>query len=195
MESFEMIDFIKTWAPILVPLLGLLAGTGWLQYYLNYRRAEREKYRTLLEDFLLPFEAALKLTQGVFEKLRDDRELSNLEYHPGRLQQFFATLSDDDPRKHRWKAYIEWLQAENRHSEELIERFYGRIVLGEFKEACDRFVAHAKEWEVMWKALTSGGAIPSSLDESGKLNAPQFPIGLEQALQKELTEVKRRAGR
>jgi hypothetical protein len=190
-----MIDLVRTWSPILVPLLALLAGTGWLQYYLNVRRDRREKYRTLLEDFLLPVGATLKLAHDVFQKLRDDRELSNLEYHPGRLQHFFASLPDDDLRKHLWKAHIEWLQAENRRAVELIDRHYGKAVLGEFKDACDRFVAHAKEWEIMWKALVDNESVPSTLDQPGALYAPQFPDGFEQALQNEIAEVRRRAGR
>lgn len=189
-----MTDFIKAWSPILVPLLGLLAGTGWLQYYLNHRRTQHEKFRTLLEDFLLPFEATLKTTERIFNKLRDERELSNLEYHPGRLQQFFASLPDEDPRKHLWKSYIDWLQTENRRAVELIERFYGRIVLREFKDACGEFMVHAKEWEVIWKALIGSGTVPSSLNTPGTLMAPHFPIGFEKALQDELAEVRRRAG-
>ena len=188
-------DFIKTWSPILVPALALLAGTGWLQFYLETRRSQRERYRTLLEDFLLPFEVTLKTTKNIFSKLRDDRELSNLEYHPGRLQQFFASLPEEDPRKHLWKAYIEWLQAENRRGIDLVEKFIGRIVLAEFKQAGDEFLLHAKEWEIVWKALVDTTTVPISVNTSGALYAPQFPPGLEPALQKELGEVRRRAGR
>jgi len=188
-----MTDFIRAWSPILVPLLGLLAGTGWLQYYLNYRRTNREKFRTLLEDFLLPFEASLKITQEIFNKLRDDQELSALEDRPGRLQLFFASLPDEDSRKHYWRTRIEWLQTENLRAVELVERFRGKIVLGEFKDACHVFLLHAKEWEFMWKALIGSGTVPSSLDTAGTLQAPQFPVELEKALQDELAEVRRRA--
>jgi hypothetical protein len=187
-------DWIHTWSPILVPLLGLLAGTGWLQYYLNHRRSRREQYRALLEDFLLPFEGTLKTTQAIFNKLRDDRQLSNLEYHPSRLQHFFASLQDDDPRKHLWKSYIEWLQTENRRAVDLVQRFYGRIVLPTFKKACDDFLVHAKEWEMMWKALTGSDRIPTSLDTCGRLVAPLFPSALDGALRDEIAEVRRRSG-
>ena len=187
-------ESIKTWAPILVPVLALLAGTGWLQYYLNNRRTQRERYRTLLEDFLLPFEATLETTKKIFSKLRDDRELSNLEYHPGRLQAFFTSLPEEDPRKHLWRAHIEWLQAENRRAVEFVEKFYGRIVLAEFRQACDEFMAHAKEWEVVWTALVGTATVPKSLNIEGTLYAPQFPQGLEPALRNEVREVRRRAG-
>lgn len=189
-----MLDLLKTWAPILIPALSLLAGAGWLQYFLNQRRAKRERYRTILEDFLLPFEGVLKTTSEAFAKLRDDRELINLEYHPGRLQEFFAKLPDDDQRKRLWKSYIEWLQRENQQGLELLARFYGRITLSEFRTASDKYIAHAKEWKIMWEALSGAGALPSSLDSSGTLYAPQFPPELEPALQKELAEVRRRAG-
>lgn len=190
-----MTDFLKTWTAILIPILGLLAGSGWLQYYLNRRSASQETYRTLLEDFLLPLQSTLQVTQKIFNKLRDDRELSNLEYHPGRLKEFFSKLPNDDPRKHLWRAHIEWLQTENARGVELIHRFYGRILLPDFSRACDEFVIHAKEWEVMWKALMGGGNVPPSLDTSGSLCAPKFPAGFEEALAKELLEVKKRAGK
>ena len=107
-----ILEVIKTWSPILVPILGLIAGGGWLQYYLTVRSKRQEKYKTILEDFLIPFDGLLHQTSLAFESLRDDRELVHLEYHPGRLQQFYASLPDDDVRKHLWKAKIAALQKE-----------------------------------------------------------------------------------
>ena len=189
-----MMELLRSWAPILIPLLGLLAGTGWLQYYLNQRRATQKDFKTQVEDFLLPLQGTLKVTKRGFDKLRDDRELSNLEYHPSRLQQSFAALPEEDPRKHLWRAHIESLQAENRRAVDLIQRFYGRILLPDFRQACDEFVIHAKEWDLVWKALIDGGTVPGSLDSSGSLFAAQFPKGFETELQNELREVKKHAG-
>jgi hypothetical protein len=186
-------EFIKTWAPILVPLLGLVAGTGWLKYYLSARRAEREKYQSLLVDFLRPLQGVLIQTQALFGKLRDDRELSSLEYHPGRLQQHFASLADDDPRKMLWRAHIALLQEHNRRAVELIERHYGRIVLPEFRAVCDQFIQHAREWKVMWKALSEEGSVPAALSVSGTLMAPQFPADMETLLKLEMEAVEKRA--
>ncbi len=50
----EAVGLIREWAPILVPILTLLVGGGWLQYVLNRRRPSRERFGTNLEDFLLP---------------------------------------------------------------------------------------------------------------------------------------------
>ncbi len=191
----DIVNTLRTWAPILVPILALLAGTGWLQYFLKRRSARQERFRTLLEDFLIPFDGILKTTYSIFTKLREDRELTNLEYHPGRLQQFFESLGDDDPRKQLWRSHIEWLQEENQHAIDLIDRFYGHIVLSDFRDACHKFREYAKKWKVMWTALTTSGVVPRSLDKSGILYTPQFPEELEDALKAELTEVKRRAGR
>jgi hypothetical protein len=190
-----MFDLLKTWAPILIPFLGLLAGTGWVQYYLNRRLNDQKDFRTIAEDFLLPLQGTLRTTKEIFDKLRGNRELNNLEYHPGRLQKFFADLPNEDPRKHLWRAHIEWLQSENLRSVELIRRFYGRILLPEFRKSCDDFVLHAKEWEIMWKALTDGGSIPAALDTSGSLYAPSFPTEFEAMLEKELYVVNKRVRR
>ena len=188
-----MMDLLKTWAPVLVPFLGLLAGTGWLQYYLNLRRTTQRDFKTQVEDFLLPLQGVLQVTKHLFDNLRVDREFSKLEYHPSRLQKSFAALQDDDPRKHLWRAQIEGLHAENKRGVDLIQKFYGRILLPDFRQAWDEFFIHAKEWELMWTALKDGGAVPVFLDTSQRLYAPQFPKGFEAALQSELREVKKLA--
>lgn len=185
-------DFIRTWAPILVPLLGLVAGTGWLKHYLDVRRAEREKYQGLLANFLRPLQGYLAQSRALFGKLRDDRELSNLEHHPGLLQRHFASLPEDDPRRQLWRERIGLLQEYNRQSREIIQRHYGHIQLPEFRDVCDRFVQHAYEWEVVWKALAGEGSIPAALNVSGKLMAPEYPADMEKLLDLEIEAVKRK---
>jgi len=187
-------DIIKTWSPILIPILGLLAGTGWLQYYLKVRSEKQGRHQAYLDGFLNSFTGILTTTKSIFVKLRDNRELVNLEYHPGRLQQYFSSLDDGDARKLLWKSYIELLQKENQDALHLIDRYYGQITVLEFKEACDKFKLHVKEWELVWKALQGSGAVPDSLNISGALFAPQFPDGLEDALQAEIAAVKKLTG-
>jgi hypothetical protein len=191
----HIMDLLKVWSPILVPLLGLLAGTGWLQYYLKSRSEKQGKYQAYLEGFLIPLEGILKITSSNFLKLQDDRELTSLEYHPGRLQHFFTSLADDDPRKLLWKSRIEWMQKENKNAVDLIDRYYGKIRLREFMDACDEFKLHAKEWELMWSVLYGSGAVPDSLNVSGALLAPKFPDGLEKALRTEIAITRKLAGR
>ena len=185
-------EFIKTWAPILVPLLGLVAGTGWLKYWLTSRQARREKYQSLLANFLRPLQGVLVQSRALFEKLRDDRELSSLEYHPAHLHRHFAGLAADDPRRRLWDAHIELLQTHNKTARELIQRHYGRIVLPEFRAVCDRFIQHATEWDAMWQALKTDGVVPTSLSTSGALLAPQFPADMEELLKREIEAVERR---
>jgi hypothetical protein len=189
-----MTDFIKTWSPILVPLLGLLAGGGWLQYYLKQRQSERERFRSVLEEFLLPLEGTLKTTKEIFDHLRDDNELRNLEYHPEHLRQFFASRPDDDPRKHLWKFQIEGLHEQNRRAAELIQKFRGKIVLKSFRDACDQLLLQVQQWQVVWNALIGTGTATADLQNAPRLYAPEFPAGLEAALQEEIREVRRRAG-
>lgn len=185
---------IRDWAPILVPILALLAGGGWLQYLLNRRRAIRERFRTNLEDFLLPFDSILTTTEEIFKGLQSERELESLEHHPGRLQEYFGALPDDDPRKQWWRTLIHLVQQENGRAVDLVERFIGRIVLDEFRTACDEYLLHAKLWKSTWEALAGSGAIPAALNTSGALYARQFPSGLRSALEAEISEVRRQAG-
>jgi hypothetical protein len=190
----QFLEALKTWSPIIIPILSLLAGGGWLQYYLAVRSKRQEKYKTILEDFLLPFEGVLRQTRLGFESLRGDRELINLEYHPGRLQQFYTSLQDDDIRKHLWKAKIDSLQKDNQNGMDLINRFYGRIVTPEFKAQSDAYRFHVKEWEMVWMHVFDAGTLPDTLNVSGGLLAPQFPVNLESALQTEIALVKKLAG-
>ena len=184
-----MADLINQWSTILVPILGLLAGTGWLQYYLNQRRSERDKRTGLVEDFLLPLQGILKTTKVVFDDLRGDSTLQRYEGNPRDLQRFFDALPNEDPRKHLWKSQIDLLQTENRRAIELVERFYGRIVTKNFRDECDRFLLHAKQWEVVWRTLAGTQTASTSLDSQNMLYSPQFPEGLEKALEDELNEV------
>jgi hypothetical protein len=188
------LEAIKSWSPVIIPILSLLAGGGWLQYYLTLRSKQQEKYRTILEDFLIPFDGILNQTHLGFESLRGDRELVNLEYHPGRLQQFYASLADDDIRKHLWKAKIDSLQKDNQSGLDLVDRFYGRIVTDEFKKQCDAYKFHIREWHMMWTHIfDANGKLPSSLNVSGELLAPRFPDGLKKALETEIHTVKKLA--
>lgn len=189
------LETIKTWSPILIPILSLIAGGGWLQYYLTLRSKQQEKYKTILEDFLFPFEGILNQTSLAFESLKDDRELVNLEYHPGRLQQFYTSLPDDDIRKHLWKAKIDSLQKDNQNGIDLVDRFYGRIVTPEFKRQCDAYKFHVREWQMMWMHIfDTKGQLPPALNVSGALLAPKFPEGLKAALNAEIGIIKKLAG-
>ena len=163
-------------------MLGLLAGTGWLQYFLNQRRSEHEKRSSLVEDFLVPLQGILKTTKVIFDDLRGDSMIRNFEGSPSALQQSFDALPNEDPRKHLWKSQIDLLQTENRRAIELVERFYGKILTKEFRDACDRFLLHAKEWEVVWKALAGPQVQPPLVDPQKNLYAPEFPEGLERAM-------------
>jgi hypothetical protein len=165
-----------------------------LEQLYNRRREKKERLRKLLEEFLLPFDGILKTTYKMFTELCDERELANLEYDPGRLQEYFSKLPEGDPRKKLWKVHIELLQTENRKAQELIDRFYGQIVLSDFTKACDDFRLHAKKWEAVWNALAGLAPMPQSGGTSGQLYAPQFPPSLEPALQAEIREVRRRLG-
>lgn len=193
MAMANLNEWLRAWAPILVPILVLLGGAGWIQYFRSRRRAQQDRSRTALEEFLRPLERVLKTTASVSDKLCGDDALKRLEYHPGKLQSYFASLPEADPRKSLFRAYVEWLQAENRRAVELVERFYSRIETQEFREKCDELIPSVKEWEIMWKAATGEGPIPVVLNNGGGLAARPYPEGVDKALQAEIAAVKRHA--
>ncbi len=154
----------------------------------------KEYYRNILENFLLPFQGTLRFTRKIFDKLCNERSLNALEYHPGRLQQYFSTLPDEDPRKGLWMKYIDLLQEQNHRGLTLIYQFYGKITLPHFRDACDEYISHAEEWKLVWEALKGQSPISETLADSHNLLAPQFPAGFDEALDAEILEVKKRAG-
>lgn len=178
---------------VIIPLLTVVGGSGWVMVLLSHRRERKKGLQNYIEEFLEPFDGILKTTSRIFNELRDDRELMALEYHPGRLQEYFAGLTEDDPRKLLWRSRIERLQAENRRAVRLIERFRGQIIREEFKRACEEFKYHVDKWEDLWKAVMGVGAIPISEAQSGVLYAPQFPAELEPALADEFNEARKRS--
>jgi hypothetical protein len=152
--------------------------------------ADQSQYRRSLEEFLLPLQLHLTTTRRTFDRLRDDRQLAFLERPMGNLQQFFASLPDEDPRKTLWMIYIDLLISENAKAARLIETHIGWAVRSDFRQACGDYLDHARTWEAVWTAMRAGLPVPPST----ALVAPRFPHGFEQALQDELDEVRSRAG-
>ncbi len=112
----------------------------------------------------------------------------------GKLQEFFASLPDSDPRKSLWMIYIDLLISENGEAVRLIETHIGQILRSDFRQACYDYLDHAKTWEVTWKAMRSGAVAATPAAQSPLFVAPPFPWQFDDALQAELGEVRLRAG-
>ncbi|MCP4622155.1 MAG: hypothetical protein GY850_01330 [bacterium] len=82
--------------------------------------------------------------------------------------------------------------ADNSLAIQLIDRYRGKIVLEEFKIACEKFRDHVKTWEDVWKLVLQSKPMASSIGR--RLIVPPFPKELNDALRDEIEEVKRRAG-
>jgi hypothetical protein len=170
---------------------GAAATTPALPFYLTESQKE---YREYLEQFLRPLEMRLHYTASVFALVRDSEKMNNLEHFPDVLQRFYTSLPIGDPRRDLWKTYVDELQKENRKAIELVEAHYGKIVLPQFRTACDEYLEHAKLWGVVWNALAGNAPLPGSLASDQRMIAPPFPSRLEQSLADEMAEVSRRAG-
>jgi hypothetical protein len=160
--------------------------------------AEQTEWVRVLEEFLIPFDGILKHNYQVFQELTDDRSLRHLEGHPAALQSYIQSLPDTDLRKIDWKVRIQRLLAENRKAVDLIQKWRGKIIRADFQQASAEFEFHANKWEDFWSAAAGGGAVPPELNRYGAIDrryAPGFPQTLEPALEAEMEEVRRRAGR
>lgn len=193
-EKKNMNENIKSWVPIIIALLGLIAGTGWLKYYLEQKNTERTEWKLFLANFLLPFDGIIKDNLLVFKELTDDEELRNLEYYPESLQQYFSNLPDNDPRKRLWKSRIDRLIKENNKAVKLIEQHRGKIVTNKFRDACEKFKYHAHKWEDLWKSVMDEEPIVNSEFKPEDVVTPKFPDSLEPALREEILLVRKLAG-
>jgi len=177
------------WTEVIKILGSALVG-AFFTYVLERRRERRQRARDILDNFLRPFEGILKETHRISNELVGE-ELFDLEYAPSELEQHFASLPENDPRKYAWKRRVERLHEKNRQAVGLINRFYGSIVREDFMGACDRFKYHADQWEDVWKAMEG---LPVTGDSREWRRAERFPADLATALQAELAEVERRVG-
>jgi hypothetical protein len=181
---------METWLPIVLAILTLLGGSGWVKVYLD-SRAQRRR------DFLLPLEGFFNSTRTIQSELVDDVDFSNLERDPRALRSHFQSLPSEDPRRLLWRARIDRLRDENRRALDLIERHRGDILTDRFRDACDALRAHALAWDDLWRAVESPGPEPSveeSEEVRERLFTEPFPDDLEPALKRELAEVRARAG-
>ena len=105
----------------------------------------------------------------------------------------FNNLDPSNPLRLTWKTRVERILSVNNQASELITKYRSRITVTEFGQECDAFKKHADEWADVWKAAMGPDPVPDELRGRNKL-APTFPPGLEDALEKEITEVKRLAG-
>ncbi len=151
---------------------------------------DQAMYRRSLDEFLLPLQLYLNTTRRTFDRLRDDRQLAFIERPIGNLQEYFASLPEGDPRKALWMIYIDLLVSENAKAAALIEGHPGWILRADFHQACLDYVDHARTWEAVWAAMRAGLPVPPSTT----LVAPRFPVEFDVALQREIDEVRLRAG-
>ncbi len=182
-----MLKKIETWFVILIPLLSLLAGSGWLQFYIKHKQSEKLENRQYLEGFLLPFQATLIYNERVFKELTEDQTLKNLEYAPDYLQEYFSKL--DDPRKIMWLQRINLLHHENSKAISLYEKNVGKITNPKLNKACLDFKYHAEKWKSVWDAIFSNQDI-REIFSTNDLIAPKFPKDLDSLLEEEIKKVK-----
>jgi len=187
---------LETWIPIIISVLALLGGTGWLRWYLDRRNQQRERYRLIHRDFLSPLEGLIKSTKAIWKDLVKDLEVPNLEYDPRALRRLFESLPTDDPRRLLWQTRIDRLRNENRRVLDLVDGHRGDILTDRFRKACDSFRDHALAWEDLWLAVERKGPDPSdeqTLEIKEQLWAKPFPEDLEPALEEETAMVRARA--
>ncbi|MFN2513894.1 MAG: hypothetical protein ABR568_21060 [Pyrinomonadaceae bacterium] len=189
MEGGALVKVLMEWLPIVIPLVALLGGaTGW---WLQRRKLNQERYRELLERFLLPVDVILKQNKAAFDKLQtgNEQEVHPLEYYPERLKMFFDSLPDSDQRKVFWRSEIDEIQARNQKATGLIEGYISSTLLNPaFVQASITLLDHINGWRSKWNYALSGIPIPAALEN--ELLADVFPQAFETELASQIQQIR-----
>lgn len=177
----------KALLPVISTLLGALIG-GLQTLVIERSRERRQRAQDVLDNFLGPLESIFKETKTIQQDLLNAFEYTGrLEIPPSELEGRAAKIPSGNPLRDAWKNRIERLHEKNSYAIQLIDRFYSRITLKDFKEECLKFKDHAGAWEDVWRAM-QGSTVRGNI-----LIAEIFPTGLETALEAEIIEVTNRA--
>jgi hypothetical protein len=190
----EVLQLIKEWSPVLLPILTLLAGTGWLQYYLKRRESRRQEQRSVLRDFLVPLRSIVESNQSMVENLNIERELLGLSDKDGLLQTYLSDLPENPLTRALWKSRIDAIVQENRRALELMNKGEGSIVTEEFRQVCSAFRKQAQEWNANWEGIISFEDDEVSFAPSSVERPPRFPANFYELLDGEIRVVEKKAG-
>lgn len=183
---------LKEWLPIVIPLVVLLVGAaGWWQYLLERRKLKQERYRDLLERFLLQLDVILQQNKAAFDKLQKghEQEVHPLEYYPQELKRFFDSLPDSDQRKVFWRTEIDEIHARNQKAASLIEINIGSTLLNPtFVQVSVTLLDHINGWRSKWNYALSGIPIPAALEN--ELLADVFPQAIETELASQIQQIR-----
>lgn len=193
-------------ASIIIAIVGLLGGTGWLQYFLERAELRRVEARQsvalsqmeadhVLQGFLYPLQHVLRRAHRLHTALTKDQELEKLEYAVDYLQEKFDSLPESDWRRVSWKALIETILADNAKAVELISINDGLILRDDFQTVTEEFVDHAQIWAASWEAVVGGVPVPAELWGRDRLLAPAFPAQMDSLLILEIEGRRRQSNR
>lgn len=184
----------KDWVTLAISVLTLVAGSGWVKYFLERRDAYRKEAQAVLDGFLHPLEAILEQNKRFHALLTEDVQLRQLEYAPDYLQQHFAALPPEDFRRVAWKTLIDGVIEDNKRAKTLIQANHNKIHAPELRQRCFDFISHADSWAALWRATLSDTPVPDTARGARQLSAPPFPEGLDSLLAQEINEREREAG-
>ncbi|WP_207063997.1 hypothetical protein [Motiliproteus sp. SC1-56] len=169
------------WIPIVISILSLVAGGGWIKYYLEAESSAQEKNQQLVVDYLAPIEALLSdnlaIKNRIYEKYREGG-WGILESYVVRMQR------GTSPEENRlMTADIVVLVENNKRIMTLLTKYAGYTLTDDFKTESTKFRAHAQEWVNRWSA------VQSYIDNDAQLAwAAPFPEGFPGALEAELAK-------
>jgi len=141
------------WIPIIISILGLVAGSGWVKYYFEVDEREKAKNEQLVADYLAPINILLSdnlaIKNRIYEKYREGK-WGILESYVIRMKR---GASAEENRL--MTADIAVLVENNKQIMGLLKKYSGYIVTDQFGEETIKFRVHAQEWINRWSVVQS----------------------------------------
>jgi hypothetical protein len=178
--SSEQSGRFATWIPIVVAVLGLVAGSGWLQVYWQGQAQKDQEHERLVAEYLAPIKTLLADNEKIIERIREDHDA-----HGGVLESYVIRVNDKPPypRLSIMAQDIATLASNNSEIMALLKSYSGYAKTPAFETSSARFRSHAVEWNNRWAAIpevvTAGIQLP---------HAEPFPSEFPEALQAELEQ-------
>jgi len=200
MDTKEILEFVEKWAKIVIPILSLIAGTGWIKYLLERRDRKRDRdverkdknqdrdRQSALEvlGVLNRIHNRFVQTQRISQEIMKELEVSYLEYSPGELRSRIEN-SRTLYTVEEFQKCFERMHNLNLEARDLYMDFPGTLNKGLRKEL-DNFVNHSDKWHGFWKDLRGEKA---KVDERGYILADPFPREVVSVLEREIERLEK----
>ncbi len=170
---------VVAWVPIVLAILGFVAGGGWLQVYMTSQSEQKKENLKLISEYLAPINSRLEDNRALYDRIYEKHIVEGwgiLESYVNRVNQspHYAQLS-------LMTKDIAAMSTNNSEIVGLLTSYSGYALTEDFNIESAKFRKHANEWNNRW------AAVPEVIKEGIQLPyAEPFPRTFPVIVKKEI---------